>query len=296
MLIDDKTKSLLKDYVEKSVNLTEVQWDQKIEDLKLPFNPYDTTEKEHIAHYFLQVAAIDRKELAGRSETARALMIQLHKTLGDAALQPDRSEDIQTILKEVDPFLNFGFQKEQIPAILDSVNLFVSKVAKENLVGYAQTFNKPEEMVEEISENIPEMGGKHFDHSWIYLRWMVRSNPDLHVFQNFSKKDLKIPLTFFVRNVAYCLGLSSKTPNWSNPTEVDSDACEADFFGIYDFAREQPEKELAFSYFISNMISSILEKKVQNRLWLLFPVRYGKEFYRDGTACLTPPKRAPKNC
>lgn len=75
---------------------------------------------------------------------------------------------------------------------------------------------------------------------------------------------------------------------WSerHPAEVNSGECKSDFFGIYDFAREHPEKEVAFSYFISNMIFSILNKKVHNRLWLLFPVRYGKEFYRDGTACL----------
>jgi hypothetical protein len=191
--------------------------------LKLPFDPYESTEKVRVAHYFLQVAAIDRRELAGRSETARALMIQIHKTLGDGALKPGRLEDFQTIVKELDPFLSLGTLKEWIPAILDSVNLFVSKVADGNLVKHAQTFAKPEEMVTEIGRNISEMGGTRIDHSWMYLRWMVRSNPDLRVFQNFSKKDLLIPLTSFVRNVAYCLGLCSKTVDWSDPNEVDVD-------------------------------------------------------------------------
>ena len=223
MSIDEKTRSLLKNYVEKSSNIAEVQLDQQIEDLKLPFDPYESTEKVRVAHYFLQVAAIDRRELAGRSETARALMIQIHKTLGDGALKPGRLEDFQTIVKELDPFLSLGTLKEWIPAILDSVNLFVSEVADGNLVKHAQTFAKPEEMVTEIGRNISEMGGTRIDHSWMYLRWMVRSNPDLRVFQNFSKKDLLIPLTSFVRNVAYCLGLCSKTVDWSDPNEVDVD-------------------------------------------------------------------------
>ena len=223
MSIDEKTRSLLKKYVEKSSNLAEVQLDQQIEDLKLPFDPYEVTEKPLAAHYFLQVAAIDRKELAGRSETARALMIQIHKAMGDAALKPDQSECFQTILKELDPFLSFGTLKEWIPAILDSVNLFVSKKADGNLVKYAQTFAQPEELVKEISKNIIEMGGTHIDHSWMYLRWMVRSNPDLHVFQNFSKKDLQVPLTSFVRNVAYCLSLSSIVPDWTNPNEIEEE-------------------------------------------------------------------------
>ena len=213
-------KPLLRSYVEKSSNLAELHWDQQMENTALPFDPSDPSEKAHIAHYFLQVAAIDRRELAGRSETTRALMIQVHKTLGDAAFQPEQISNFQNIIEELEPFLSFGESKDQIPEILDSVNLFVHQIAEVDLVKYAREFSKPEQLVNEISENIPQMGGEHFDHSWMYLRWMVRSNPDLHVFTNFSEKDLQIPLTSFVRNVAYCLGLCSETPNWSDTSEI----------------------------------------------------------------------------
>ena len=71
------------------------------------------------------------------------------------------------------------------------------------------------ELVKEISDNISYMGGKHFDHSWMYLRWMTRPYPDLHIFKNFSIKNLEIPLTSFIRNVSVCLGLcKSKEANW----------------------------------------------------------------------------------
>jgi len=225
MSIADKNnvKPLLINYVEKSSNLVEFHWDQQMENLVLPFDPYKRSESVRVAHYFLQVASINRRELAGRSETARALMIQIHKTLRDVAFQPGRLGNFQKILIELDPFLSFGSLKEQIPEILDSVNRFVYQVANGDLVKYANKFAKPKEIVDEMSKDIPEMGGKHIDHSWMYLRWMVRPKPDLNVFQNLRKKDLQIPLTSFVRNVAYCLGLCSETPDWSYPNGIEQE-------------------------------------------------------------------------
>ena len=79
-------------------------------------------------------------------------------------------------------------------------------------------------MLKEIVNNIPFMGGQRIDHSWMYLRWMVRPYPDLNIFNNFSRKSLEIPLTSFVRNVAFCLGLcSTLEADWSDPERVNQE-------------------------------------------------------------------------
>jgi len=74
---------------------------------------------------------------------------------------------------------------------------------------------------------------------------------------------------------------------------VDSNRCSSDFYGVYDFSSGQDEnnsqrkpKKLSFSYFISNLVYSMMGHQLNDRLWLLFPAEGGKEEYRVGTACL----------
>jgi hypothetical protein len=80
---------------------------------------------------------------------------------------------------------------------------------------------------------------------------------------------------------------------WDHLAQVDSDDCDSDFYGIYDFGSEASEnsdgresKKLSFSYFISNLLYAIFGNRLSDRVWLLFPARQGKEHYRAGTACL----------
>ena len=117
-----------------------------------------------------------------------------------------------------------GPLKKEIPTVIDSVNKYVIDVTEGNLVQQAKKFDSPKEFVKEISNAIPYMGGQRVDHSWMYIRWMARPYPDFNIFKNFSIKDLEIPLTSFVRNVAFCLGLcSTQTADWNNPKEIDKE-------------------------------------------------------------------------
>lgn len=70
------------------------------------------------------------------------------------------------------------------------------------------------------------------------------------------------------------------------PSTVRSYECDSDFYGIYDFGgnSRRRAKKLSFSYFISNLLFQITG--LRDRLWLLFPLKDGKEAYRKGTACL----------
>ncbi len=223
MALDElsKIKPLLKDYVEKSSKSVELQWDPKVTTYQLPFDPYAIKEKERCAHYFLQIASIDTTELVSRSENARALMIYIHNALGNDQFKQGQTENFQNIIQEIDNFCKLGSSKEKIPEVLNQVNTYVNNIEGANLPKYAEKFVNPAEMVKDIGQNVPYMGGQHLDHAWMYLRWMVRPYPDLNIFSNFSPKHLKIPLTSLVRNVAFCLGLcSTRTADWSNPQKV----------------------------------------------------------------------------
>jgi hypothetical protein len=50
----------------------------------------------------------------------------------------------------------------------------------------------------------------------MYLQWMTRPYPDLGILQHFSIKDLYVPVTSYIRDVAYCLGLceESNSKEW----------------------------------------------------------------------------------
>lgn len=220
-----KVKSLLVDYVKNNVDIIELQWDPYLTHLKLNFNPYDSSKKDKIAHYFLQVAAIDTAELVTRSENARALMIFMFNALQENLFEKGNVEAFQEVVQEANTCFKLGPLSDKIPAILDSVNSYVIDVAGGNLVKHSRKFSSPREFVKEISQNITYLTGQYFDHSWMYMRWMTRPYPDLNIF-NFSLKDLEIPITSFVRNVAICLGLcSTKNVDCIDQKSADQERC-----------------------------------------------------------------------
>jgi hypothetical protein len=82
--------------------------------------------------------------------------------------------------------------------------------------------------------------------------------------------------------------------HWDRRTLVNPHRCNSDFYGIYDFSSGTSEisdrreiKKLSFSYFISNLLYAISGNTLNDRVWLLFPARHGREHYRVGTACST---------
>ena len=189
-----KIKPLLRNYVLQSTKSVDIHWDPNLEELPLNFNPYLPSEREHCAQYFLMVAAIDRPEYVGRSETARALMIEIEKILGAECFKQGQTKNFEMIIQKID-HLRLGPFSYRIPTVLDTVNLFVEQNAKEGLIGYALKFSNPGQMIVDLASKIPYLSGVYFEHCWMYLRWMTRPFPDFNVFKNFSLKDLKLPLT-----------------------------------------------------------------------------------------------------
>jgi len=224
----EEVKSMLTDYVNNNSNVKGLHWDQHMSrELLLPFDPYAKTydEMKDIAHYFLLVAAITETELVGRAENSRALMIHIHNFLGDDCFKRTQSDVFDEIIRESDVFDKLPISKDRIPKVLTSVNRFVQVVAEGDLIKYAARFEKPEEIVTKIADNIARMGGRYIEKAWMYMRWMTRGPPDLGILNNFSPRDLYVPMTSPVRNIAFCLGLcsESRSDEWGNFKRAEQD-------------------------------------------------------------------------
>ena len=217
-------KPLLINYVNMNCNVQCLEWDQHLS-TKLLFDPYaqSYSARMKIAHYFLQVAAISETELIRKADFSRALMIHIHNSLGDDCFMQIQLDSFEEPVNNWNLHNRLGPSKNEIPKVLTSTNRFVQNIAKGDLIKYAKKFENPKEFVNNIADNITRMQGQYVEKAWMYMLWMTRPFPDLNIFTNFSPKDLHIPLTSYIRNVAFCLGLCPQ-PNvdwWNDHTKVE---------------------------------------------------------------------------
>ena len=212
-MVTDDLHSLLTKFVRINANITDIQWDRRMSP-HLLFNPYskEHEEKKKTAHYFLLAASILDDQMVGFSENARTILINLHKKFGTTRLfeitKPHLFEE--EIIKY--SFYNYlGPRKETISETLAAVNIFVKFKAERDLIRYSLKFAKPKEFVEELTKSIERMRGIHRDKAWTYMRWMIRSEPDLEIFKQYKPEDLLVPLTKENASVAISLGLINAT-------------------------------------------------------------------------------------
>jgi hypothetical protein len=212
MVTDDLHTSLVK-FVKANTKVTDMQWDRRMSP-RLLLNPYskEYEEKKKTAHYFLLAASILDDQTVGFSENARNLLINLHEKFGTARLFEITKPHLfnEEIVKY--GFYNYlGPRKETISETLAAVNIFIKFKAEKDLIRYSLKFAKPKDFVEELTKSIEQMRGIHKDKAWTYMRWMVRPEPDLEIFKNYSPEDLLVPLTRENANVTISLGLISST-------------------------------------------------------------------------------------
>ena len=236
MMSHTDVESLLIDYVDRNSNVYNLEWDPRLSE-KLLFDPFGRSyeEKKRIAHYFLLVASITETELVRRTENSRALMIHIHKTLGDEIFSDNETSNLQNVVQESTYYEDLGQSKEIIAETLASINLYVNQIAKGDLISYARKFTKPKEMVEDIARNIDRMDGRFVEKPWMYLRWTTRPHPDLGVFKNFSPRDLYVPMTSYIRDIGCCLGLC---PNHDDEWWDDLDNADIGREDMTEFARQ----------------------------------------------------------
>lgn len=239
-------KPLLKDFVNRNSNVYNVEWDPCFSE-PLCFDPFAKSydNRKLVAHYFLMVAAITESRLVGRAENARALMTYLHKILDVDLFGVVDTDIFEKLLGEVPFGSDLGKEKEEIPRLLASVNRFVQKIARNDLIEYARGFSYPKDMVLDIGFNVERMAEEFTYKSWLYMEWMTRSHPELRVFDNFSPCDLFVPLTSYIIAVASCLSLIPTEVEWEHEVEVLHQAYEQ----VTQFAKELfPEDPCKVSY------------------------------------------------
>ncbi|MDR1993083.1 MAG: DUF2400 family protein [Nitrososphaerota archaeon] len=207
-MITNDTTTLLKEFINKNSNTADVQWDNRTIP-QLRFNPYTTNQEERqtAAHYFLMAASILDDTIIGYPENARMLLVHLNTTLGKNLFEIKKAHLFEEAIKKTYFYHELGPNKKAAAENLASVNAFVKFKAEHNLLKYAQNFNNPKTLLENLAKNIPALSGPHKDRAWIYMRWMVRPYPDLQIYNHLHAKDLNVPLTKENTNVAACLGI-----------------------------------------------------------------------------------------
>ncbi len=200
--------SSLSRFVDMNSNVVDVQWDRRMSP-RLIVNPYseDYEERKTAAHYFLLASSVLEEGVVGFSENARSLLVYLHEKFGSRLFEIRKPHIFEEKIIKCGFYHNFGPYREVIPEVLTRVNKFVKNNAEKNLIEYSQRFSKPEDLAENLAQNIEVTNVSHKDEAWIYMRWMVRPKPDLELFSHFSPENLYVPLTRENANVAVSLGL-----------------------------------------------------------------------------------------
>lgn len=208
MAVKDEVRTLLLDFINKNSNVADVQWDRRMSP-RLLFNPYSEKyeERKTVAHYFLMAAAILDETVVGYPENARMLLVYLNQALGNSFFEIKKAHQFDEELVKADFYNDLGPNKKAVSEILVAVNIFMRFKADHNLLKYSQRFRKPRDFIEDLAQNIATFSGPHKDRAWLYMRWMVRPNPDLQIYDHLLPKDLYVPLTKENVNVASSLGI-----------------------------------------------------------------------------------------
>ena len=214
-----------KEIVNQLKLVPDIQWDPNTEPV-LPFDPYNE-DKDFLSHYFLLVASIDEGNVIGKAINARIIIYALYKELGSDLFNVFKNLDqIYNILCEIR--VNYGLRLgrlwKYIPEILNSVNTFVMQ-RHGKLYKWSLNYKKPIYIVNEISNRIKRMGktpNSTRKKAWMYMRWMVRPYPDLHVYDHLKPMDLYLPLDRNAARTYKKLGVLKSTNNlsWNDVAKV----------------------------------------------------------------------------
>jgi len=259
---DELVPDLVK-FINMNSNVVDVQWDRRMSP-RLLLNPYSQylEEKKRVAQYLLMVAAILEDRMLGFSENARRILILLHQIYGDRIFEIRKPHMFAEKIAASDFYPDLGQSREAISPILINVNDFVKNQSGRDLIEYSKRFSKPEHFVENLSKNIQRLSGPYKDKAWVYMRWMVRPEPDLRIFENFTPADMFVPLTPENANVAASLGLINPM---LPPTARDESRATKARESLTNFARrlfpDDPAK-VDYPFFL---LGRWLEKKPLNR-------------------------------
>ena len=234
---------------------------------RLLFNPYSEKyeDRKIVAHYFLLAASILDDTVVGYPENARMLMVYLHEAFGSNFFEIKKAHLFEEEIVKADFYHDLGPNKKAASEILAQINLFVREKAERNMLKYAQKFTKPKDFIEDMARNVTALSGPHKDRAWIYLRWMVRPQPDLQIYDHLLPEDLYVPLTKENANVAASLGvINSALPSLWRDEQTAADARQK----LTDFAKRLFPKDPAKVDYPFFLLGRWLKQKTLNRYTL----------------------------
>ncbi len=266
--VSQDLRDLIVSFVKTYSTVTDLELDLHLHP-KPSFMPLNSDEaKKEAAHYFLLAAALSDYQLTGNPRNIQLLLSHLSEVFGhklyNIADPLEFKREVDKFERKIENLDRLGKEKAEIPEVLCSVNQFVAKKAQGDLIDYTSKLSlrgrKPKDFVETLSYVVKRMNKQHKSKSWLYLRWMVRSSPDLGLFK-FDPKDLMVSLTTPKFRVYVALGLSNdenlpfklnskNKPDswWENTAEFDADAEKLTQFASSLFP-EDPAK-IDFPFFI----------------------------------------------
>jgi len=262
----DEVLALLVEFINKNSNVVDVQWDRRMSP-RLLVNPYSEKyeERKTVAHYFLLVASILDYTVVGYPENARMLMMYLHEAFGSNLFEIKKVHLFEEEIVKADFYHDLGPNKKAASEILASVNVFVKTKAEKNLLKYVQQFTKPKNFIEDIAQNVTALSGPHKDKAWTYMRWMVRPQPDLQIYDHLLPEDLYVPLTKENANVAASLGIIySASPSLWRDEKTTAEARQK----ITDFAKRLFPQDPAKVDYPFSLLGRWLKQKTLNRYTL----------------------------
>jgi hypothetical protein len=257
---------LLVDFINRNSNVVDVQWDRRMSP-RLLFNPYSQKyeERKIAAHYFLLTASVLDDTVVGFPENARMLIAYLHEALGSNLFEIKKGHLFEEEIVKADFYSDLGPNKKAASENLASVNLFVRTIAERNLLKYAQQFRKPKDLIEAIAKNVPAFAGPHKDKAWTYMRWMIRPQPDLQIYDHLLPDDLYVPLTKESANVAASLGIiPSASPSLWRDEATAASARQI----LTDFAKKFFPQDPAKVDYPFSLLGRWLKQKALNRYTL----------------------------
>ena len=257
---------MLVEFINKNSNVVDVQWDRRMSP-RLLVNPYSEKYEERttVAHYFLLAASILDDTVVGYPENARMLMVYLHEALGSNLFEIKKAHLFEEEIVKADFYHDLGPNNKAASEILAQINLFVKLKAERDLLKYAQKFTKPKDFIEDMAQNLSALSGPHRDRAWIYMRWMVRPQPDLQIYDHFLPEDLYVPLTKENANVAASLGvINSASPSLWRDEQTAAEARQK----LTDFAKRLYPKDPAKVDYPFFLLGRWLKQKTLDRLTL----------------------------
>ena len=266
MAATDEVLALLVEFINKNSNVVDVQWDRRMSP-RLLVDPYSEKyeERKTVAHYLLLAASILDDTVVGYPENARMLMVYLHEAFGNNLFEIKKAHLFEEEIVKADFYHDLGPNKKAASEILAQINLFVKLKAEKNLLKYAQKFTKPKDFIEDMAQNVTAFSGPHKDRAWIYMRWMVRPQPDLQIYDHLLPEDLYVPLTKENANVAASLGIiNSASPSLWRDEQTDAEARQK----LTDFAKTlfpQDPAKVDYPFFL---LGRWLKQKTLNRYTL----------------------------